>query len=301
MGNRQKVAVIGVPSSAGARNQGQERGPEALRKTGLLERLAGRGIDCIDFGDLPMVRYQRDQDHPKCQNLALVSATARQVADRVERATQRGHKLLVIGGDCTLTLGVLAGLSRKIPNLGLIYFDGDIDMNTSEDTPSGILDGMGLAHLTGHVKNELSGIGLSQPLMPEDRIVVFGYNVDSGFIDPAEKLRFDESAIVKFSANQIRNSIREQATSARDLLGQKVTSYLVHFDVDVVDESDFPAADVPHKQGIPLKTATAALQTFWSTPECAGLVVTEYNPNRDPEGVCANRLGDAILESIASH
>jgi arginase family enzyme len=64
-----------------------------------------------------------------------------------------------------LTLGVLAGLTRQIPNLGLIYFDGDIDMNTSDDSPSGILDGMGLAHLTGHATNELSRIGLSQPLL----------------------------------------------------------------------------------------------------------------------------------------
>jgi len=60
----------------------------------------------------------------------------------------------------------MAEMRQRISNLGLIYFDGDIDMNTPEDTTSGILDGMGMAHITGHVTNELSRISSSKPLVP---------------------------------------------------------------------------------------------------------------------------------------
>jgi arginase len=296
MRRKEVVDFIGVPSSAGARTHGQEDGPKALRTTGLLEGLSNSGIDCRDLGNLPLVRYAPDSAHPKCQNLALVTAVARRLADRMRESIASNRKLLIIGGDCTLTLGVLAALTRRIVNPGLIYFDGDIDMNTPEETLSGILDGMGLAHMTGHVTNELSGIGLSRPLIREENIIAFGYNLQSGWIDAAEKVRFDQSSILKFPSNEIRGAIAKHAMTGRRRLEKKVESYIVHFDVDVVDESDFPAADVPHQSGLALDDVITALKIFCSSPQCSGLVVTEFNPNRDPDGRHAKRLTETLIE-----
>jgi arginase family enzyme len=44
------------------------------------------------------------------------------LADIVERAAHEDNDavLVVIGGDCTITLGVLAGLQRAEPDTGLI-------------------------------------------------------------------------------------------------------------------------------------------------------------------------------------
>ena len=294
----QTVAVIGVPSSAGARRRGQERAPEVLRSAGLLERLASAGIECQDFGDLAMVRYEYDRDHPKCQNLGLVTAVARQVADRVEAALKECPKLLVIGGDCTLTLGVLAGLSRHVHDPGLMYFDGDIDMNTPEDTPSGVLDGMVLAHATGRHVNELSRIGSSECLVPDERIVVFGFNVDAGSIDPGELERFEESPMLRFPASHVREGASESAGLALGKLEERAEAFLLHFDVDALDHAEFPAADVGHPHGISVADAVTALRVFWSSPRCVGLVVTEFNPEDDPDGVYAERLADALIEAM---
>lgn len=43
---------------------------------------------------------------------------------------------LILGGDCTITLGVLAAYVARYPDLGLLYFDGDIDVSTPATTTS---------------------------------------------------------------------------------------------------------------------------------------------------------------------
>ena len=143
------LALIGVPSSAGARRAGQETAPAALRAAGLVGSLCAAGLEVADLGDLPTVSYRPDPDHPDRQNLPLVAAVARQTADRVDRALAAGRLPLVIGGDCSLTLGVIAGVLRHDLSPGLLYVDGDVDLNTPETSPSGVFEGMVLAHALG--------------------------------------------------------------------------------------------------------------------------------------------------------
>lgn len=282
-----QLIIIGAPSSAGARKHGQERGPEILRKAGLVSAL-----NAVDLGDLPLVRYEPDAEHPKAQNLKLVAAVTNRVADRVAANVQ---KFVLIGGDCTITLGALAGLKHRTPNLGLLYFDGDIDMHTPSDTTSGILDGMGLAHITGHADNELTNVGGA---IEEGKIVAFGFNSQSGFVDPPEQDRFERTAIMKYPVHQIRAAIGDYATSVRSALENKVDAFLLHFDVDVLDDADFPVADVAHHDGLKLDQAAIALRTFWHSPKCAGLVITEFNANRDPDLVHATRLVATLAEVL---
>src|SRR5256714_3129125 len=121
------LGLIGVPSSAGAHGPGQEKAPAALRKSGLLGALREAGLELEDLGDLPVTRFQPDPANRKRQSRPPVIAVARQVADRVAAAVERDLVPLVLGGDCSITLGVVPGLLRGSPAPGLIYFDGDAD------------------------------------------------------------------------------------------------------------------------------------------------------------------------------
>jgi arginase len=56
---------------------------------------------------------------------------------------------LVLGGDCTVELGTVAGAFGHGPSIGLVYIDLDTDLNTPESTADGALDWMGVAHLLG--------------------------------------------------------------------------------------------------------------------------------------------------------
>jgi len=297
-GKMDKLAVIGVPSSAGARHTGQDRAPEALRAAGLVERLQSNGLPVLDLGDLPRVIFQPDSRNPKQQNLSLVCEVARQTAAQVSQAIEEQARPLVLGGDCTITLGVCAGLVLHFPKLGLLYFDGDIDMNTPDDTLSGIFDGMVMAHLIGRGAKELSRLGPRYPLMPEENIVLFGYNPEAGWIDPGETQRLEGCSMVRLPTARIRGRTRAAAGEALAQLEGKMDGLLVHFDVDVIDGAEFPVADVPHSHGLGFQEAMDALGVFLQHPRFVGLVITEFNAERDREGTSAQRLATSLAEAL---
>ena len=291
------LALIGVPSSAGARRTGQEGAPAAFRAARLLERLAATGLDVVALGDVPSVSYRPDPDHPRQQNANLVADVARQAADRVDRAVASRRVPLVLGGDCTVSLGVVAGLLRHHPSLGLLYFDGDVDLNTPETTESGIFDGMVMAHLLGRGVRELAGLGPRTPLLHEEDVVLFGYDDESGFIDPPEREALERSRMTKYPLARVRPDAAAAARQALSCLQSASDAFLVHFDVDV---TNLPAADVQHPRGLDVEPAFAALKVFVAAPTCAAVVVTELNVEKDPDGSQAARLVDGLVEALGA-
>ncbi len=294
-----KIGIIGVPSSAGARQTGQERAPQSFRRAGFIEHLHSAGLEVIDMGDLSEVAFRPDQQHPKAQNLQLVVDVANHVANQVEGAVRENAIPIVLGGDCTITLGVLAGLISHAPNLGLMYFDGDLDLNTPDSTLSGIFDGMVMAHMTGKGFDTLARVGPRYPLMPEGDIVLFGYNTEAGAIDAVEIEVLQQCQMLKYPVSKIRGKAKESAREALSQLENKADSILIHFDVDVIDFDDFPAGDVPHYHGLSFDEAMSALDVFIASRKFAALVITEFNADRDPEGTLAVRFVDAVAKTLA--
>jgi len=292
-----RIALIGAPSSAGARFVGQEQAPQSLRDAGLVQLLRSDGHEVVDLGDLAQASFAPDPQHPKQQNLSLVVSVLEQVANRVESALADGMWPLVIGGDCTVTIGVLAALAKHFPKLGLMYLDGDVDLNTPETTHTGILDGMVLAHILGEGAEELSRFGCRYPLLEEQDITLFGYSIEAGGVDPVEIGLLEDTRMAKYPMEKVRDGVRDAATGALRDLEQEVDHILVHFDVDVVDVADFAAVDVPHDPGLGLLQVREALSIFLESHKSVGLVVTEFNASRDSDGTLALQLIELIREA----
>ena len=253
------LGLVGVPTSAGTHGPGQEKAPGALRAAGLVRALEAAGAEVRDEGDLPVAMYRAAVADPRQRDLEGVAEVAGRVAGRVAELLGRGMTPLVLGGDCTITLGVVAGFARHTDDLGLLYFDGDADLSTPATTASGVLDSMVVAHLLGEGAPALTGLGPRVPLLPADRLLLFGFD------DP-------------------------------DDLGEAV----VHFDVDVVDSGDLPLANFPHfNQGLTLADALACLEVFCGSARLGGLVVTEVNPDHDPDGTQLGRLVDGLVAALA--
>src|SRR5919108_4130059 len=151
-----RVALIGVASSAGTHHAGQDQAPAALRAGGFIERLRAAGVTVEDRGDLVHEVFVADEMGSTARNLDAVVLVARAVADAVSDALAQNALPLILGGDCTLTLGVVAGAQRRDPTVGLLYLDGDADLATPETTGSGVLDAMGIAHLLGLAHTQLA-------------------------------------------------------------------------------------------------------------------------------------------------
>jgi arginase len=291
--------MIGAPSSAGAHHAGQERAPAALRQAGLLERLRQAGVGITDAGDLPVTPFAVDHDHPGARNLAAVASVARQVADAVTKALDAGLAPLVVGGDCTITLGVIAGFRRRHPDVGLVYADGDSDVNAPEAAGSVIFDSTGVAHLLGYGTAELARLGGPPPLLEPSRLAIVGS-------DPRETndagRRFLAQAGVSFQ--EAPALIADPAAAARRALAAITPAsgpVVVHFDVDMIDSGDLPLANYPHyDSGVRLEHAVALLRELRACPSFAGLALTEVNPTHDADGSQIDRYIDALIKVLAS-
>src|ERR1700687_588428 len=290
------LGVMGVPSSAGAHGPGQEKAPGALRKAGLLGALREAGVEVEDLGDLPVTRFQPDQANRKQQSRSRVIKVAHQVADRVAEAVERELVPLVLGGDCTITLGVVAGLLRQQPDLGLIYFDGDADMTTPDTTRSGIFDSMGVAHLIGEGDPEAAHLRPPFPLHPSDRAPLFGFHPYE--CEPDEQRLLEKSAMAQYPVTSMGDRPVERAAEALARLEGRVRAIAVHFGVDVMDSAEIPLADWPHYDALSFGDAMRCLRVFVGSPKLAALVVTEINPDNDPDGLLVRQFIDAFAEAM---
>lgn len=291
-----KFGLLGVPSSAGAHGPGQEKAPAALREAGLVGALRETGLEVEDLGDLPVVRFSPDKDNRKRQSQPRVVKVARRVAEAVAGAVERELVPLVLGGDCTITLGVVAGLLRHQPDLGLIYFDGDADLTTPETTHSGIFDSMGMSHLIGSGDPELAHIGPRFPLVPQDRIVLFGFQPYE--IEPAEARLLETSAMLQYPVTSMGDRPVEQAAAARARLEERARAVAVHFDVDVMDSAEIPLGNWPHYDALSFGDTMRCLRVFVASPKLAALVVTELNPDHDPDGLLVRQFIDAFADAL---
>ena len=292
-----RIGLIGVPSSAGAHWPGQDQAPRALREAGLVERLESAGLVVVDYGDLPRVRFRPDPEHRNPQNLEAVVEIARSVADRVEAILRAGEIPLVIGGDCTIELGVLSGFLRAGQDPALLYLDGGVDLHTPATNPTGILDSMGVAHMIGEpgAAEELARIGPRFPLMEDERVVLFGYEPN-----PPETGVLEQHSLPRYPAKIVRERPREVRAEALTRLQEEAERFVVHFDVDVIDFVDFPIADVPqHNAGLTFREALASLEVFASSLHFAGLTITEFNPDHaDEEGVLAATFASEVAATL---
>ena len=290
--------LIGVPTSAGAHHAGQDRAPAALRAAGLLERLRAAGVGVTDAGDLPGAPFAVDHVYPRARNLASVVRVAREVAQAVESVARSGHRALVVGGDCTITLGVVAGLHRVLPAVGLAYVDADADLGDLSGDASGILDAAGIWHLLGHGEPELAGLAGATPLLDPARLVLLG-------LDPREITdvgrEFLSGAGVRYiEGPRFMADPSAAASEALAVLRSASQSIVVHFDVDVVDSGDLPLGNFPHyNSGVTLTAVTSCLRALLADhPSRAALVLTEVNPSYDADGSQLDRYIEALVSAI---
>jgi arginase len=296
------LTVLGVPTSAAAFAPGQELAPAALREAGLLDRLSAEGVEVADLGDSPVWRWRPDTARPRAQNLAEVARIARETGDRVARAREGSGPILVLGGDCTIELGTVAGHVAQDEEVGLVYFDVHPDLNTPASVHEGALDWMGMAHALGvdGAEPELAGIGARTPLLGDHQVLFFSYGPDQA--TPFELEQMERRGLARVSVDEVSADPAGAAQRAMDEFGARFARLLVHFDVDTIDFNDAPLSENTGRgEGLALDTAMRALRVLVGSERLAALTVTELNPlHGDEEGQTIGRLVDGLTECLVS-
>jgi arginase len=292
-----KIALIGAPSSAAAFLPGSEKAPAALRAAGLVERLQSAGYEVTDYGDCAPRLFADDEEHRRARNLPEIVAGLNDLKTRAEIAVKSGALVLVLGGDCAQVMGLLTGARRYYKHLNLLWFDRDADLNTPATTPSGRIDGMVVAHIIGKGAPELVRFWGEAPLVREPDVTLFGIER----LDPPEQEFLNRSPLRHVPASEVQSKGgRAAASEAIAHLHADARDFVLHLDVDVIAQEEFPAVNVPGSGGLRLDDVRAALNEFARHQHLLGLDVAQYNPDKDPDGTGAKKIVDLLAEALSA-
>jgi arginase len=287
------VALIGVPSGAGV---GQHGTPAALRAAGLAERLADAGMAVSDLGDSPPWPWRPDRTNRRAQNLGAVVEQVRTTATRVADGLAVPVRIaLVLGGDCTIGIGTVAGAQSVL---------GDIDLHADLNTPAsagdGALDWMALAHMLAIPDSEpsLAEATGRVPIIDPARVVLFGHGraQATGW----ERNQIKRLDLARFAVEDVATDPEAVAEAALGLLASRAERYLIHLDVDVVDFTDAPISEhTSRNTGLPLGVMFRALKVLAAGDGLAAITVTEINPkNAAAEDGLLERFAESLAAAI---
>lgn len=289
------MQVISAPSHLGLRppepgaTPGTARAPEALRDAGLWRRLAIGGSD--DLGVVLPGRYLDDPE-PQRQRLRNHDAILDHTHRLAERLEQRTEQVLVLGGDCSILLGVGLHLRRR-GRYGLVHLDGHTDFrHPAISSECGALAGEDLAAAIGqHWPDVADPDGIGPCFEPRD-VIHLGHRDDDEWIEHTRA-----AGIATISAAQATASpgaASEQVLTVTDR--DDLDGYWIHLDVDILDPTYVPAVDSPAPGGLHPGALRELLTRL--VPGAAGINVTVFDPDLDPTGAQAALLVDILTEAL---
>jgi arginase len=290
------VTLIQAPTSAGGYAPGQEDGPQALLEAGLVERLESAGVTVRGGSQVTPFRWRPDPENPRAANAGAVVDRASEVAELV-RSAPTEDIIVVLGGDCTVGVGTVAGLSARVQRLGVVYVDRHADVNVPGSTVDGALDWMGVAHMLdidGAVEG-LAALAGQRPMLSSGQISFLGLGPHTEFEANVISSRGLPVVDVENAASDPRGSARAALLPLSDCDG-----LAVHFDVDLVDFLDAPLAENTDRGSAPSLTACGEMlsELLADTRVCA-VTVTEFNPHHGAEdGSTTQRLVEMLVSCL---
>ena len=300
-----ELALVSVLMDLGAGRRGVDMGPSAIRIAGLRDTLEGLGYRIREMGTVVASDPERsEQRDPTARYLTEVESVCRRARDLVEDALVRGCMPLVLGGDHSIAMGSVAGVSRfyarNRERIGLIWVDAHSDMNTPETSPSGNVHGMPLAVLTGHGPRVLRSLADTDPAVRPENVSMIGVRQ----IDPAEREVVISSGVRVFTMSELDE--RGLATCVDEAIERAcagTAGFHLSYDLDSLDPMVAPGVGTPVDGGLTFREGHLICEKAAQSGRLVSLEVVELNPVLDARnrtarmavGLVASALGQTIL------
>lgn len=276
------IHILGVPMDLGAGRRGVDMGPSAIRIAGVTEKLQSLGHTVVDEGDITIkIPEQQKVRNQRLKYLPEIVRACTVLSSKVEKILDGGNFPLVLGGDHSIAIGTIAGVSnfcrKRNKKLGVIWVDAHGDMNTDETTPSGNIHGMPLAASIGLGAIELTSVGGDfQKVDPRTVVMIATRDLDHG-----EKIAIKKNNINIFTMEDI-DKHGMAVILTRALRKLKECDFIhVSFDLDAIDPKECPGVGTPVKGGLDYREAHLIMETLSENNRMNSLEVVEANPILD--------------------
>ncbi len=263
--------ILGVPFDVtSSYRTGARFGPNAIRQASLnIETHSFRtGIDIEDL------QLHDSGDLDVCTDAKITLQRLELVIKDLAEALKTP---VTIGGEHTITLGILKGLKDKFSKTALVSFDAHLDLRNE-------FSGMKLSHTTFMRR-------IDEEVKPAKIIEVGTRAVCREELDYAEK-----AGIEFFAAHQIRAEGHRKITEKlKEKLAGCERIYLT-VDMDVLDPAYAPAVQNPEPEGLETHTLLDILYNICDK-RLIGFDTVELAPHYD-NGVSAIQTAKVIFEVL---
>ncbi|MFG0935339.1 arginase family protein, partial [Staphylococcus sp. 231237_7MaSpsaltlick] len=108
------VEIIGAPATFGQRKLGVNLGPDAIRYAGIEKRIKAIGIPVKDSGNIAVPKLDLEKfnsEQEGLRNIEEIIETSNILSDAVSTSIEHNHFPLVLGGDHSIAIGSISGIS----------------------------------------------------------------------------------------------------------------------------------------------------------------------------------------------
>lgn len=295
---RTHIAIIGAPLDLGQDRRGVDMGPSAVRVANLNKRIAALGYQVEDLGNVHVDQPERlEPGDSSSRYLPQIAESCRRLGVMVDRAVSSGKLPLVLGGDHSVAIGTVAGISksfrRKKKKIGLVWIDAHADMNTPETSPSGNVHGMPLACCVGLGPKALTGLFGYSPKVDPRNVALVGVRD----VDILERDHVRNSGVRAFTMRHIdERGLRAVMEEAIRIAMDGTAGFHLSLDMDYVDPSDAPGVGTPVRGGGTYREAHLAMEMVCDSRAMVSMEVVEVNPVIDE----VNRTAELAVELATS-
>jgi arginase len=294
-----RVTLIGVPLDLGAGRRGVDMGPSAFRVADIHHKIRDLGYEVDDSGDIEVcIAETRSPGDPRLKYLKEIKETCEALRDRVLGVLGEGSIPVVLGGDHSIAMGTIAGLSRfhreRREKVGLVWIDAHGDANTAESSPTGNIHGMPLAVALGIGAPGLVNLAGSCPMVDGSRAAVVGLRD----VDPAERPTIRATGIGAFTMRDIdERGMRAVMEESIKRATSGTAGIHVSIDLDALDPDFAPGVGTPSPGGLSYREAHLAMEMLADSGKVMSAELVEVNPILDERNGTA-RLGVELLASL---
>ncbi|MBM0868961.1 arginase [Staphylococcus auricularis] len=275
------IDIIGAPVAFGQRKLGVDFGPDAIRYAGLLNRLKDLDLTFNDKGNIQvpkidLERYLSEQEDAR--NLPEIVEVSKTLSDATSESVAQSHFPLTLGGDHSLAIGSISGISQHYENLGVIWYDAHGDLNIAEESPSGNVHGMPLRTLLGEGDEQLVNVGSEGAKVKPENVVLIGMrDLDSG-----ERRYIKEQNIKTYTMADVdRLGIQQVIKETIEYLKDKTDGIHLSFDVDGLDPYETPGTGTRVPGGLTYRESHFALELLSQSNLITSMDLVEVNPLLD--------------------
>lgn len=291
--------IITIPFNAAGLTSGVARGPAAIVRAGLLDRVGK--VEPVELTEVPVDAMEavRGPSGLLAED-ALVTTLAR-AAGSIELTMSVDRFPLVVAGDCPMLLAGLEATRRVNGRPGLMFVDGHEDAWDPRLSPTGESSDCEMGIALGDVAMP-AALDFGSPAVAEHDTAFLGPRdrqeiLDGGWRSVTGRVPFVDGETLAAS------SVHEVARGHAERLRDTTAGWWLHIDLDVLSTSALAAVDYPQPGGLSWEQLEELTDAAIGAGGCVGASVVIYNPDLDPDGTGADRIarfGGAIARSVAA-